>query len=583
MALTGSPIRLPSELENERRLDALFALQYRKSPLPDNRCANALVFIDGNIRCDALSGYLSHENLELTRLEAGSEEQASFASPQFVATILLQEAAVGEEPSYRVHIFEPVSSSMSSCDSRLLDYFRALVTNLLTRLTARRMSVVKEAFGPVKWHMCVPCLMECANIVSFLRHADHHHSLRLPQSFNVPSNCQEMSFGPLLVLRREGELALCILRTLVSLELAITSDNSDFELEAMPCSEESQDSEATGPLLFNAAQIIEKQDQQAVVSALQSIINSGCERHPKHTQNCAQCSEALCQRLFRSLDASQHSGVGALPPSVVLPPSRAQNTKQLKCPLCNWTYKYRETLEQHFREKHNDLVAGEDLSVARKTCPYCRNNSPHPRLAKGEVYPCGFAAYHCHFCGYKTNTKGNLEIHKQSEKHLTNVQKHERRGFGNSPNGIIASEAILAANAMHQQQLQLQIQQQMQQIQQQQQIQQIQLPPVQPPVQQSVQPSANFRLSNFEMAASEFCDQASLLRCCVCGSFSAESMAEMMAHLHEARELPEDEFVTRCGDPQVSSSDGPSAVRRLHPPLLRRTPSSAACVRTAPT
>lgn len=31
------------------------------------------------------------------------------------------------------------------------------------------------------------------------------------------------------------------------------------------------------------------------------------------------------------------------------------STKTLKCPKCNWHYKYQETLEIHMKEKHADM------------------------------------------------------------------------------------------------------------------------------------------------------------------------------------------------------------------------------------
>ena len=34
--------------------------------------------------------------------------------------------------------------------------------------------------------------------------------------------------------------------------------------------------------------------------------------------------------------------------------SQKNADKTLKCPKCNWHYKYIETLEAHIREKHND-------------------------------------------------------------------------------------------------------------------------------------------------------------------------------------------------------------------------------------
>ena len=38
--------------------------------------------------------------------------------------------------------------------------------------------------------------------------------------------------------------------------------------------------------------------------------------------------------------------------------------KLLKCPCCNWHYKYRETLEIHMREKHAHPATGDDDTAA---------------------------------------------------------------------------------------------------------------------------------------------------------------------------------------------------------------------------
>ena len=80
------------------------------------------------------------------------------------------------------------------------------------------------------------------------------------------------------------------------------------------------------------------------------------------------------------------------------------------------------------------------------SCRYCRENRQHPRLARGETYPCGYKPYRCEgkwlkisttkfrtkylfinfsirkVCGYSTTTKGNLTIHLQSDKHANNVR-----------------------------------------------------------------------------------------------------------------------------------------------------------------
>lgn len=106
----------------------------------------------------------------------------------------------------------------------------------------------------------------------------------------------------------------------------------------------------------------------------------------------------------------------------------ARNTcKTLKCPKCNWHYKYQETLEIHMKEKHPE---------SETTCIYCITGQQHPRLARGETYTCGYKPYRCEVCNYSTTTKGNLSIHMQSDKHLNNMQELQNGGVVPSPEGI---------------------------------------------------------------------------------------------------------------------------------------------------
>lgn len=97
--------------------------------------------------------------------------------------------------------------------------------------------------------------------------------------------------------------------------------------------------------------------------------------------------------------------------------------KTLKCPKCNWHYKYQETLEIHMKEKHPE---------AETSCIYCIAGQPHPRLARGETYTCGYKPYRCEVCNYSTTTKGNLSIHMQSDKHLNNMQELQNGGAPSS-------------------------------------------------------------------------------------------------------------------------------------------------------
>uniref|UniRef100_A0A4W4G5Q1 Zinc finger homeobox 3 n=1 Tax=Electrophorus electricus TaxID=8005 RepID=A0A4W4G5Q1_ELEEL len=99
--------------------------------------------------------------------------------------------------------------------------------------------------------------------------------------------------------------------------------------------------------------------------------------------------------------------------------------KTLKCPKCNWHYKYQQTLEAHMKEKHPDSEEGQ--------CPYCSSGQSHPRLARGETYTCGYKPFRCQVCQYSTTTKGNLSIHMQSDKHLNNMQNLQTQARPHAP------------------------------------------------------------------------------------------------------------------------------------------------------
>ncbi|XP_043471415.1 zinc finger homeobox protein 4 isoform X2 [Leptopilina heterotoma] len=120
--------------------------------------------------------------------------------------------------------------------------------------------------------------------------------------------------------------------------------------------------------------------------------------------------------------------------------------KTLKCPKCNWHYKYQETLEIHMKEKHPE---------SETSCIYCIAGQPHPRLARGETYTCGYKPYRCEVCNYSTTTKGNLSIHMQSDKHLNNMQEIQQGGgaaSSASTNPSSSQDAPLPTRSPHHQQ-----------------------------------------------------------------------------------------------------------------------------------
>ncbi|KAL1129340.1 hypothetical protein AAG570_013868 [Ranatra chinensis] len=126
-----------------------------------------------------------------------------------------------------------------------------------------------------------------------------------------------------------------------------------------------------------------------------------------------------CPKCELILNSSRLGGVGG-----PLAGMHSRNScKTLKCPKCNWHYKYQETLEIHMKEKHPETET---------SCIYCIAGQPHPRLARGETYTCGYKPYRCEVCNYSTTTKGNLSIHMQSDKHLNNMQELQNGGVSNS-------------------------------------------------------------------------------------------------------------------------------------------------------
>ncbi|CDQ78674.1 unnamed protein product [Oncorhynchus mykiss] len=104
--------------------------------------------------------------------------------------------------------------------------------------------------------------------------------------------------------------------------------------------------------------------------------------------------------------------------------------KILKCPKCNWHYKSQQTLHAHLREKHPASgglcvcvggLGGEVCVWRSRVCVcVCTVARGRPTLVcPGERV---MSPYLCGVWDYTTSSKGNLSIHMQSDKHLSNVQ-----------------------------------------------------------------------------------------------------------------------------------------------------------------
>uniref|UniRef100_A0A915DZ95 C2H2-type domain-containing protein n=1 Tax=Ditylenchus dipsaci TaxID=166011 RepID=A0A915DZ95_9BILA len=92
---------------------------------------------------------------------------------------------------------------------------------------------------------------------------------------------------------------------------------------------------------------------------------------------------------------------------------RDKSTQTMKCPKCNWHYKYQESLEIHMKEKHGE----------EQNSPICLKL--HPKLVDGESYTCGCHPYRCDLCQYTTSSKGNLAIHMKSVRHMQAARKRQ--------------------------------------------------------------------------------------------------------------------------------------------------------------
>lgn len=160
---------------------------------------------------------------------------------------------------------------------------------------------------------------------------------------------------------------------------------------------------------------------------------------PEHMQG--RPSGVECPKCELILSSTRLAG----PPGSLAGIHSRNSCKTLKCPKCNWHYKYQETLEIHMKEKHPE---------SETSCIYCIAGQPHPRLARGETYTCGYKPYRCEVCNYSTTTKGNLSIHMQSDKHLNNMQELQQGGGGASAasNPSSSQDAPMPTRSPHHQQ-----------------------------------------------------------------------------------------------------------------------------------
>ncbi|PAV87253.1 hypothetical protein WR25_15121 [Diploscapter pachys] len=189
--------------------------------------------------------------------------------------------------------------------------------------------------------------------------------------------------------------------------------------------EQQNDSDSSSPAPTDPSEILRLLSESAIAGCQDEAVRAQFERC---LPSIGQFDEAVSSGMagFGLEAAIGQQSIHMQPDFLATGFSAMRNTsKTLKCPKCNWHYKYQETLEIHMKEKH----AENEIK-----CIYCLENRVHPKLSRGESYSCGYKPYRCELCKYSTTTKGNLSIHMQSDKHLHAVQ--------DLPNSIAAAASF---------------------------------------------------------------------------------------------------------------------------------------------
>lgn len=281
--------------------------------------------------------------------------------------------------------------------------------------------------------MCFVCKLSFGHAKAFASHASQDHSLDLSED-ELKLLARESASA---IVQRGGDSQKLVVSFLEPLEPALPPQQPQPVQQQIQLSVKSQQQllqqsfmnrkspsmSPPGNLLshlqqqqhnLNAAQSLAMQNLQNSQNLMSGTTIGACPEHittgrPIGT-DCQRC-EIMLGRLGVSTPNQNQSQQ--------TPPHSRNSCKTLKCPKCNWHYKYQETLEIHMKEKHPD---------GESACAFCLAGQPHPRLARGETYTCGYKPYRCEVCNYSTTTKGNLSIHMQSDKHLNNMQELQSSG-----------------------------------------------------------------------------------------------------------------------------------------------------------
>lgn len=256
--------------------------------------------------------------------------------------------------------------------------------------------------------MCFVCKLSFGFARSFASHAQSEHGVTLQEAERevLAADCSAI----LQCVGADKRPMVSLLEPLLSQQIQQASQDVQMSMDqiSLPQSQPRSSPANDGTL---ASSSVGKSPSPPFVTPPAFMTGTTIGVCPEHLQgrpsgaDCARCELILAS--------------GRLGPAGLGNVHSRNSCKTLKCPKCNWHYKYQETLEIHMKEKHPE---------AETSCIYCIAGQPHPRLARGETYTCGYKPYRCEVCNYSTTTKGNLSIHMQSDKHLNNMQELQNGG-----------------------------------------------------------------------------------------------------------------------------------------------------------
>lgn len=277
---------------------------------------------------------------------------------------------------------------------------------------------------------CLSCCFKFEDTVSFLKHLNHHHFSQIKLTLSQEKFLKQISFEyHFLSISVDSRIKSKFLRK-YSHDLIVLNEETAIMLDELNKEDNEEDycsdSSEKELSVYDENNLYEIRPKLSLLFVDFSIIKPSrilfylkdlfVKSYPvfKNSNDGRSefCSSDPVER-FKELNENKN------PKKNTSQVFHSRNAcKKLKCPKCNWHYKYRETLDIHMREKHS----ADFSQTISQQCIYCIENIQHPRLGRGEQYKCGYKPYRCDICDYSTTTKGNLSIHMQSDKHINNLK-----------------------------------------------------------------------------------------------------------------------------------------------------------------